>query len=107
MANVSITEFQGLGYVASGTDGMSFKIPAQAPFYTAATVVEQPLMTVAGTSAAFAQYTNMIRVHTDAPIKFSVGASPGATANSPRMAANQTEYFTVKPGDKVAWITST
>lgn len=106
MANVSITEFQGLSYVASGTDGMSFKVPAQAPFYTTGTVVEQTLMTAAGTSPGFGQYTRMIRVHTDAPIKVSIGASPGATANSPRLAANQTEYFGVNPGDHIAWITS-
>lgn len=106
MANVSITEFQGLGYVESGTDGMSFKLAAQAPFFTDSTVTQQPLMATAGTSAAFSQYTRMIRVHTDAPIKVSVGSAPGATANSPRLAANQTEYWTVKPGDKLAWITS-
>lgn len=107
MANVSITEFQGLGYVASGTDGMSYKVSAQAPFYSDSTTVQQPLMTTSGTSsAAFNQYTNLIRVHTDAPIKVTIGTSPSATANSPRMAANQTEYFTVKPGDKIAFITS-
>jgi len=107
MANVSVTEFQGLGYVESGTDGMSFKLAAQAPRYTTKTVVEQALMSSPTTSPAFGQYTRMIRVHTDAPIKISIGSAPGATANSPRLAANQTEYFTVDPGDKIAWITST
>lgn len=106
MANVSITEFQGLGYVASGTDGMSFKVPAQAPYYSTVTVVEQPLMTSAGTSPAFGQYSRLVRVHTDAPIKVSIGGAPGATSASPRLAANQTEYFSVNPGDKLAWITS-
>lgn len=106
MANVSITEFQGLGYVASGTDGMSYKIAAQAPYYTTATVSEQTLLTTPGNSAVFGQYTNLIRVHTDAPIKISIGTSPGATANSPRLAANQTEYFSVKPGDKLNFVTS-
>lgn len=107
MANVSITEFQGIGYVAPAYDGMSFKTPAQAPFYATKTTIEQTLMAAPGTSAAFNQYTNMVRVHTDAPIKMSIGGAPGATANSPRLAANQTEYFTVTPGDKLAWITST
>lgn len=106
MANVSITEYQGVCYVASGTDGMSFKVPAQAPYYTTNTVVEQPVMGSAGSSAVFGQYTRLVRVHTDAPIKLSIGTAPGATANSPRLAANQTEYFGVNPGDKIAWITS-
>ena len=35
------------------------------------------------------------------------GADPTATADSKRMAAGQTEYFTVAPGDKVAVITNT
>lgn len=107
MANVTITEFQGLGFVASGTDGMSFQIPAQGPFYTSKTVIEQPLMSVAGNSAAFGQYTRLIRVNTDAAIKINIGSSPNPTANSPRLAANQTEYFTVSPGDKLGWITTT
>lgn len=106
MANVSITEFQGIGYVAPAYDGMSFKTPAQAPFYSDKTTVEQTLLTVAGQSAPFNQYTNMIRVHTDAPIKISIGSNPGATANSPRLAANQTEYFTVTPGHKLSFVTS-
>lgn len=106
MANVSITEYQGVGHVAPAYDGMSFKVVAQAPFYSDKTTVEQPLLTVAGQSAAFNQYTNLVRVHTDAPIKVSIGSNPSATANSPRLAANQTEYFTVTPGHKFSFITS-
>src|ERR1700741_2154719 len=106
MANVSITEFQGVGHVAPAYDGMSFKVVAQAPFYSDKTTIEQPLLTSPGQSAAFNQYTNLIRVHTDAPIKISIGSNPGANANSPRFAANQTEYFTVTPGHKLSFITS-
>jgi hypothetical protein len=106
MANVSITEFQGVGFVAPAYDGMSFKVPAQAPFYSLKTTVEQALMTAQGTSPAFNQYTNLVRVHTDAPIKLSIAAAPSATVNSPRLAANQTEYFCVTPGDKISWVTS-
>src|SRR3954468_19145291 len=102
MANVSITEYQGIGHVAPAYDGMSFKVVAQAPFYSDKTTVEQPLMTAAGTSPAFDQYTNLVRVHTDPPIKISIGPAPAATANSPRLAANQTEYFTVTKGHKIA-----
>lgn len=106
MANVTITEYRGIGHVDPGYDGMSYVTPAQAP-YADGTQIEQVLMTVAGTSAAFGQYSRLVRVHTDAPIKIAIGGTtPGATANSPRMAANQTELFVVKPGHKLAWITS-
>lgn len=106
MANVTITEYRGLGSVDPGTLSDSYEVTAQAPLGDG-TQVNQPLMTVAGQSAAFARKTRMVRVHTDAVIKIFVGGTnPAATANSDRMAANQTEYWAVREGDKLAWITS-
>lgn len=59
-------------------------------------------------SAAFGANTKIIRVHTDAICSIAVGgAAPVATASDARMAANQTEYFYVKAGDKIAVITNT
>lgn len=106
MANVTIVEFKGVGSVSPGVDDSSFRVPAAAPL-SDGTQIEQPQMTAAGQSQAFGTKTRMIRVHTDAIIKISVGGTnPSATANSARMAANQTEYFCVNPGDKLSWITS-
>lgn len=70
-------------------------------------------------TASSAQFTNaisnqssLIRIHNDAtnPINFEIGTNPTAVAgSSPRMAANQTEYFCVplNSGFKVAIITTT
>lgn len=55
-------------------------------------------------SAAFDQRTTLIRVHTDAICSVLVGpaATVTATTASGRMAANQTEYRSVVPGNSVA-----
>lgn len=59
-------------------------------------------------SAAFAATTKIIRVHTDAICSVEVGGTdPTATTSSSRMAANQTEYYYVNAGDKLAVISNT
>lgn len=66
---------------------------------------------VSGTSAqssAFSSATRLVRLFADAAMCVVVGGtSPTATITSQPMAANQTEYFLVNPGDKVAAITCT
>lgn len=57
-------------------------------------------------SSAFNLATTFIRVHTDAICSVKVGSNPTATAASKRLAANQTEYFGVSPGHKIAVITN-
>lgn len=102
MATVYITEYQK--YSTSGT------------MFQAALEPENASQTVALTgtstvSAAFNKNTYLIRVHTDAICTIEVGATPVATTSgtangSKRMAANQTEYFAVTPGLKLAAITA-
>lgn len=58
-------------------------------------------------SAAFNDNTRLVRVHTDAAIRIAFGANPTAASTSQRMAAGQTEYFGVRPGEKAAVITTT
>lgn len=62
-------------------------------------------------SNPFGINTSAVRVHADAicSVRFSPdrGTTPVATASDFRMAANQTEYFTVRPGDLLAVITNT
>ena len=48
----------------------------------------------------------MIRVHCDAICSISIGNSPVATTTNKRLAANQTEYFGVIPGQQIAVITN-
>lgn len=58
-------------------------------------------------SAAFNSATRVVRLHTDAICSYRFGPNPTAIATTARLAAGQTEYFGVKPGDKVAIITNT
>lgn len=58
-------------------------------------------------SAAFNTNTRFVRLHTDAICSVEFGANPTATSSKARMAANQTEFFGVKGGHKVAVITNT
>lgn len=58
-------------------------------------------------SNAFNANTRMIRVHNDAtqPVFMLLGSNPTAVSGTDaRMAANQTEYYQVNPGDKLAVI---
>jgi hypothetical protein len=72
-------------------------------------VAEQPVAITAGSvqSTAFAANTKFVRVHTDAICSYSFGANPTATVNTPRLAANATEFFGVRGGHKIAIITNT
>jgi len=71
--------------------------------------VTQTVAIAAGSaqSAAFRTDTRMVRLHTDAICSILFGTNPTASATTPRLAANQTEYFKVTPGFKVAVITNT
>lgn len=57
-------------------------------------------------SAAFAATTRFIRIHTDSICSIAYGSNPTATTANFRMAAGQTEYFGVNPGDKIAVISN-
>lgn len=88
---------------------------ALATHVTSAQVVQGPpiveqTVAIGGSSvqsSAFNASTRMIRVHTDAICSILIGANPTATAVKGRLAANQTEYFGVTGGDKIAVITNT
>lgn len=62
-------------------------------------------------SAAFNAKTRVVRVHTDAICSIAFGASPTATTSNARLAANSTEFFSVRPdltpGLKLSVITNT
>lgn len=58
-------------------------------------------------SVAFKDTTVVIRVHADAICSLAFGSAPTASTTTMRMAANQTEYFAVRPGDKLSVISNT
>lgn len=57
-------------------------------------------------SGAFSAQTKFVRIHTDAICSVKFGVNPTAAATDARLAANQTEFFGVRPGQKVAVITN-
>lgn len=58
-------------------------------------------------SVAFRSITRLVRLHTDAICSVAFGPNPTATTSNQRMAAGQTEYKFVRPGDKVSAVTNT
>lgn len=100
MATLYVTEYATLA-VESGR---------AAPVWGSPKVATNNVAITAGSvlSAAFAASTNYIRVHADAICSIEVGGTaPVATTASGRMAANQTEGYFVKAGDKIAVIANT
>lgn len=58
-------------------------------------------------STAFKPETSLIRVHVDAICSIAIGDSPTASTSDSRMSADTTEYFAVRPGDKLSVISNT
>ena len=69
-------------------------------------LAEQTVVVGAGSlqSSAFNAATQFIRVHTDTACHILTGSNPTATTAKKRLAADQTEYFGVKGGHKIAVI---
>lgn len=57
-------------------------------------------------SNPFSANTFLIRVHSDAICSILVGTNPTVSTSDARMAANQTEYFGVQPGQIIAVISN-
>jgi hypothetical protein len=98
MATLYITEYERIPVGAGGSIAMGAE-PAQAYQTVAIGGATQP-------SAAFGPTTQYIRVHCDAICSVAFGTNPTATAVLTRLAANQTEYFHVQPGHKLAVISN-
>lgn len=99
MATVYISEYSVL---ARDEKGMAVPVGIEPP------LAEQTVaIGVAAQSAAFNAETKYIRVHTDAICSIAFGANPTATTSNKRLAANSTEYFGVKAGDKLSVIANT
>lgn len=108
MASLYVTEYQGVGQVdPGGAEGTAYFATAQAPKGPALAEQKVAITGVTAQSAAFNRFTKLVRLHTDVVCSISIGGTnPAATTSSARLAANQTEYFSVDPGDKVAVISN-
>jgi len=92
-------------FMAQAGLGQIFQAGTQPPVTTPQVV---DYTSGAAASAAFNAKTNFIRVHVDSICSYRVStAGTAATTSYSRMAANQTEYFAVQPGDKINFITNT
>ena len=98
MATLYIAEFVSIG----GTGNFPIQSPLAPP------VAEQTVSigATSAQSAVFNANTNFVRLATDSACSVEFGANPTATAAKMRLPANQTEYFAVMPGQKVAVITN-
>lgn len=100
MAKLYIAEFDSITPTA---EGGAAQIARSQP------IIEQTVAIsgVTAQSAAFNAATKFIRVHTDAICSIAISANPTATVANMRMAADQTEYFGITAGQKVAVISNT
>jgi hypothetical protein len=100
MSTLYIAEIAELGVDAHG---VSVVAPVMPP------VVEQTLSIGGGSvpSAAFNGHTRFVQIHTDAICSLAFGPSPSATTSNQRLAANETRFYAVTPGNKVAVIANT
>lgn len=98
MATLYISEYTSSGF-ASGQVIPTGLEPA---------ITNQTLAIGAGSvaSAPFNAATRFVRLHTDAICSVKFGASPVAAATNARLAANQTEFFSVANGLAVAVISN-
>jgi hypothetical protein len=96
MSTLYITEFANI----ARDQGQGVQVTALPP------VAEQTIAIGAASaqSSGFNAATSFIRTHADAVCSIAVGTNPTAAATNARLAANQTEYFQVRPGDKIAVI---
>jgi hypothetical protein len=72
-------------------------------------LAEQTVAIGAGSaqSQPFGGGTKMIRVNVDAACSIAIGPDPTAVTTAKRLSANQTEFFIVQPGHRLAVIANT
>lgn len=100
MSILDVTEYDELAFAGKGGQIMAGQEPSR---------LNQQLAVggASAVSAAFDSVTRFIRVHTDVPCRIAIGTNPTAGPASMRMAASQTEYLGVRPGLKIAVISTT
>ena len=98
MATLYITEFTGLGSIGTTAPQVPPTPPAAEQHVTIGSSSTQ--------SAAFGGTTHMVMVNTDAACSLAFGANPTAVATAHRMAANETRFYAVYPGELLAVITN-
>lgn len=98
MAKLYITEFTS----AANHGDIGGLVPmAQLP------LVKTQVVTISGASAQsveISQSTRFVRIHSDTICHVLAGDNPTATTDDMRLASDQTEYFGIRSGQKIAVI---
>ncbi len=94
MATLYISEYQGIAATSQVPQEPS--LATQTVAIGVSSVQSQP----------FSGQTRLVRIATDSICSIAIGANPTATTANPRMAANQTEYRGVMPGQVLAVISN-
>jgi hypothetical protein len=100
MATLYITELVTLGFDPQGNPVVAPQVPAN---------VEQAVA-ISGSSlqsVAFRNTTRYVMLNVDSACCLAWGNNPTALTGYHRLAANETRFYTVNAGDKVAVIAST
>lgn len=104
MASLYVEEYGQMG-AAFNAVGPALSA-VQSPQEPAITGQKLTISASSTAGAPFSPATVLIRVETDAICSIMIGPNPVAVPTRKRMAANQTEYFSVRPGDTIAVITN-
>jgi hypothetical protein len=97
MADIYITE-----YVKLARDGGNYHIAAGKEPAIADQKISNPATTTQ--SSAFNALTTFVMVHASAAAHLTFGANPTATTGTHRIGANETRFYGVEPGHKLAAI---
>jgi hypothetical protein len=100
MPILDITEYQELAIAGRGHMVMSGQEPA-------ALNQQVPIGASSAQSAPFSDTTRFIRLHADVSCRVAIGDNPTASSASMRVTGGGTEYLGVRPGLKLAVISTT
>lgn len=100
MATLYITEVSQLGLDYFGKELPVAKMPPLAE-------QEIGIGGASQQSAAFGPTTHFVLVHTDSICSLAFGSNPAAVTTAHRMPANETRFYGVNPGDRIAVISNT
>lgn len=97
---LDITEYTNLA-----SDGSGNVIPTG--LEPSRTVQQVAITGTSAQSEPVSEVTRFVRVHTDVTCRIAFGPDPTASSASQRMPAGATEFYGVRPGTKIAVISST
>lgn len=96
MAILTITELKDIGFDSYGNAMPSPKVPGEFEQFVAIGAVSVPC------TFAFKSTTRYIMVNTDLPVFLAFGVAPVALPNLHRLGQNETRFYQVDAGSRIA-----